>query len=87
VAAGTIWVTTEDGKTNLADVLTKLLPQATKEFLCDGFMYWWWLRLIVLHVTILVTSWACFYMWPNFIQVLSRTSRRCFVSILFEGTK
>jgi hypothetical protein len=39
VAAGTIRVTKEDGKTNLADVLTKLLPQATKEFLCDKFMY------------------------------------------------
>jgi hypothetical protein len=39
VAAGTIRVTKEDGKTNLADVLTKLLPQATKEFLCDRFMY------------------------------------------------
>jgi hypothetical protein len=35
VAAGTIQVTKEDGKTNLADVLTKLLPQATKDFLCD----------------------------------------------------
>jgi hypothetical protein len=39
VAAGTIQVTKEDGKTNLANVLTKLLPQATKEFLCDQFMY------------------------------------------------
>jgi hypothetical protein len=39
VAAGTIRVTKEDGKTNLADVLTKLLPQATKAFLCDRFMY------------------------------------------------
>ena len=39
VAAGTIRVTKEDGKTNLADVLTKLLPQAVKEFLCDQFMY------------------------------------------------
>jgi hypothetical protein len=39
VAAQTIRVTKEDGKTNLADVLTKLLPQATKEFLCDRFMY------------------------------------------------
>jgi hypothetical protein len=39
VAAGTIRLTKEDGKTNLADVLTKLLPQATKEFLCDRFMY------------------------------------------------
>jgi hypothetical protein len=39
VAAGTIRVTKEDGKTNLADVLTKLLPQATKEFLCDQFLY------------------------------------------------
>ena len=37
VAAGTIGVTKEDGKTNLADVLTK--PQATKELLCDKFMY------------------------------------------------
>jgi hypothetical protein len=39
VAAGTIRVTKEDSKTNLADVLTKLVPQATKEFLCDRFMY------------------------------------------------
>ena len=39
VAAGTIRVTKEDGTTNLADVLTKLLPQATKDFLCDRFMY------------------------------------------------
>jgi hypothetical protein len=39
VAAGTIRVTKEDGKTNLADVLTKPLPQATKELLCDKFMY------------------------------------------------
>ena len=39
VAAGTIRVTKEDGKTNLADVLTKPLPQATKDFLCDRFMY------------------------------------------------
>jgi len=39
VGAGTIRVAKEDGKTNLADVLTKLLPQATKEFLCDKFLY------------------------------------------------
>lgn len=39
VAAGTIRVTKEDGTTNLADVLTKLLPQAMKDFLCDKFMY------------------------------------------------
>ena len=39
VVAGTIQVTKEDGKTNLANVLTKLLPQATKEFLCNQFMY------------------------------------------------
>ena len=39
VAAGTIRVTKEDGKTNLADVLTKPLPQATSDFLCDRFMY------------------------------------------------
>jgi hypothetical protein len=39
VVAGTIRVTKEDGTTNLADVLTKLLPQATKDFLCDRFMY------------------------------------------------
>ena len=32
VAAGTIRVTKEDGKTNLADVLTKPLAQATKDF-------------------------------------------------------
>jgi hypothetical protein len=39
VAAETICMTKEDGATNLADVLTKLLPQATKDFLCDWFMY------------------------------------------------
>ena len=39
VAAGTIRVTKEDGKKNLADVLTKPLAQATKDFLCDIFMY------------------------------------------------
>ena len=39
VAAGTIRVTKEDGKTNLADVLTKPLPQVTRDFLCDRFMY------------------------------------------------
>jgi hypothetical protein len=39
VAAGTIRVTKEDGKTNLADILTKLLPQVTKDYLCDKFMY------------------------------------------------
>ena len=38
VTAGMIRLTKEDGKTNLADVLTKL-PQATKELLCDKFMY------------------------------------------------
>jgi hypothetical protein len=40
VAAGTIWVTKEDGKTNLANILTKPLPQVTRELLCDKFMYW-----------------------------------------------
>jgi hypothetical protein len=39
VAAGMIWVTKEDGTTNLVDVLTKLIPQVTKDFLCDRFMY------------------------------------------------
>jgi hypothetical protein len=39
VAAGTIRVTKEDGKTNLADVLTKPMSQVTKEFLCNRFMY------------------------------------------------
>jgi hypothetical protein len=39
VAAGTIRVTKEDEKTNLADVLTKPLPQVTKEFLCNTVMY------------------------------------------------
>ena len=39
VAAGTIRVTKEDGKTNLSDVLTKPLAQATKEFLWGRFMY------------------------------------------------
>jgi hypothetical protein len=39
VAAGTIRVAKEDGKTNLADVLTKPLAQVTKDYLCDRFMY------------------------------------------------
>ena len=39
VAAEMIRVTKEDGATNLADVLTKLLPQVTKDFLSDRFMY------------------------------------------------
>jgi hypothetical protein len=39
VAAETICVTKEDGAMNLVDVLTKLLPQAMKDFLCDRFMY------------------------------------------------
>jgi hypothetical protein len=39
VAAGMLRVTKKDGKTNLPDVLTKLLPQATKDFLFDQFMY------------------------------------------------
>jgi hypothetical protein len=39
VAAGMIRVSKEDGTTNLADVLTKLLPQVTMDFLCDKFMY------------------------------------------------
>jgi hypothetical protein len=39
VAAGTIRVAKEDGTTNLADVLTKLLPRARKDYLCDRFMY------------------------------------------------
>ena len=36
VAARTIRVTKEDGK------MTKPLAQATKDFLCDRFMYWDW---------------------------------------------
>ena len=39
VAAGTIRVAKEDWKKNLADVLSKPLPQVTKDFLCDRFMY------------------------------------------------
>ena len=39
VVAGTIQITKEDRKMNLADVLTKLLPKVVKEFLCDQFMY------------------------------------------------
>ena len=70
VAAGTIRVTKEDGKTNLADVLTKPLPQATKELLCDKFMSWRvvcgvWRRqhrFIGCYVA-LVTSWTCIDMW------------------------
>jgi hypothetical protein len=39
VAADTTRVTKEDGKDNLMDVLTKLLPQARRDYLCDQFMY------------------------------------------------
>ncbi len=39
VVAGTIRVTKEEGKTNLADVLTKPLPQITRDYLCNKFMY------------------------------------------------
>jgi hypothetical protein len=39
VAAKTTHVVKEDRATNLADVLMKLLPQATKALLCDRFMY------------------------------------------------
>ncbi len=38
-AARTIRVTKEDGKTKLADVLTKPLLQAMRDFLCKRFMY------------------------------------------------
>ena len=31
----------DENKTNLADVLTKPLPQITREYLCDKFMNWW----------------------------------------------
>jgi hypothetical protein len=68
VAAGTIWVTKEGRKTNLANVLTKLLPQATKEFLCDQFMYWMAKGIgIACHgIGYLL---GMYYMWPNFFQV------------------
>jgi hypothetical protein len=39
VVAGTICVMKEDGTTNLADVLIKLLSQVAKELLCNKFMY------------------------------------------------
>ena len=39
VAAGTIRVAKEDGKTNLADFLTKPLPSIDRERLLDCFMY------------------------------------------------
>ncbi len=39
IAAGSIRVAKEDGKTNLADLLTKTLPQATRDYLCNKFMY------------------------------------------------
>ena len=68
VVAGTIWVTKEDSKTNLANVLTSYYPRLPKSSyainLCIFIQ-----RLLVLHVAVLVTSWAYFYMWSNFIQV------------------
>ena len=39
VAAGTIRVAKEDTATNMADMLTKVMPAAQKEGLCDRFMY------------------------------------------------
>ena len=39
VAAGSIRVAKEDGKTNLADFLTKVLPSTHRERLLDYFMY------------------------------------------------
>ena len=86
VATGTICVTKEDGKTNLADVLTKLLPQATKDFLCNRFMYWW-PRLSS------VTSCDIGYLLGIFICGLTssrfqdQTSCQCFISTMFEGTE
>ncbi len=67
VAAGTIRVTKEDGKTNLADVLTKPLPQVTRDFLCDRFMY---LHSLGSSGTMgcLVTSWTCDDMWLQFTR-------------------
>jgi hypothetical protein len=39
MAAETIRVTKKHRAMNLADVLTKLLPQVMKDFLCGQFMY------------------------------------------------
>lgn len=39
VAAGVIRISKEDSKTNLADLFTKILPRATREFLLDLFTY------------------------------------------------
>jgi hypothetical protein len=55
VAADTIRVAKEDGKTNIADVLTKLMPQTRKEFWCDKQKP----RSTGTIVATPVTSWAC----------------------------
>ena len=39
VAANILRVTKEDGKTNLADVLTKFMPGSRKRDMCGRFMY------------------------------------------------
>jgi hypothetical protein len=77
VAAGTIRVTKEDGKTNLADVLTKLLPQATKIFSVIDLCIDFWPRLSVWQAVILFTSWACYSCGLPPSRFDLRTSRRC----------
>ncbi len=42
MAAGTIWVMKEDGKTNLADILTKPLPQVKRIALQQAYVLFWW---------------------------------------------
>ena len=88
VAAGTIRVTKEDGKTNLADVLTKPLAQATKDFLCDRFMYWDWTqhRFIMCHKMLgYLLDMQDMWLWkPGHRFVASNIS---VTSILLKGTK
>ena len=38
-ASGTLWIAFEFSKTNLADLLTKLMPGTTKRVLCGKFMH------------------------------------------------
>jgi hypothetical protein len=45
-----------------------LLPQATKEFLCDRFMYWM-AKVIGIARRGIGYLLGMSYMWPHFIQV------------------
>jgi hypothetical protein len=70
----------------LADVLTKLLPQATKDRLCDKFMYWKAKvhRYCKWHIGYLL---GMLYHVAKQIQVMERSVLQWLLCILFEGTE